>query len=227
MAAVLACGLDGVLEPRVGGALWGWHRGHHGEIHVTAPTRHRLRGVIVHRSRTLTPADVTVHYGIPVTTPARTLLDLADTLTDRALARAVNEARLARQVSVEELQALIERSPGRATGRLKRLIERRGGPTRSEFEDAFLDFARRHRLPPPLVNERAAGYEVDLLWPAQRLVGELDSRTHHDTLATFETDRERDADLLVAGYRVIRITWRRLKRHPTHEAERLRRLLAR
>lgn len=192
---------------------------------MTAATRHRLSGVIVHRSRTLTPADVTVHYGIPVTTPARTLLDLAGTLTDRALARAVNEARLARLVTVEELHGLIERSPGRATRRLQRLIERPGGPTRSEFEDTFLPFARRRRLPLPLMNSRAAGYEVDLLWPAQNLVGELDSRTHHDTPAAFERDRERDADLLVAGYRVIRITWERLRHHPAHEAERLRRLL--
>ena len=226
MAAVLACGPGAVLSHHSAAALWGLRR-LPDVVHVTAPRDHRLRGVRVHRSRTLSKADTTVHYGIAVTGPARTVLDLVQELADRDLARMVNDARIARLVSLEALRALIERSPGRATARLKALIARDGGPTRSELEDAFLVFAERYELPLPGINEEIAGHEVDLLWPEQKLVAELDSRTVHDTKHAFEEDRDRDADLLVGGYRVIRITHERLTRRPAREAERLRRLLDR
>ncbi len=125
----------------------------------------------------------------------------------------------------EELVALVDRSPGRATTRLRARVEPATGPTRSRFEDAFLMFAERHRLPPPEVNETVAGHEVDLLWSPRRMIVELDSREHHEH--RFEADRERDADLLDAGFSVLRITWRRLAADPAREAARLRDLLAR
>lgn len=227
LAAVLACGPGAVLSHESAAGLWGFGRARHDQVHVTARRAHHLHGVRVHRSRTLAAADRTVHYGIPVTSPARTLLDLAGVLSDTALARAVNEARLARLVRPDTLRALVERSPGRATNRLTALVERPGGPTRSEFEDAFLRFLERHGLPRPQVNGTVAGHEVDVHWPDQKLAAELDSRAFHDTRHAFEADRDRDADLLVAGYRVIRITWDRLQRRDAREAERLRKLLER
>jgi predicted transcriptional regulator of viral defense system len=94
MAAVLACGPGTVLSHRSAGALWELGLGWSGAVEVTAPAEHRCDGVIAHRSRTLARENVTVRDGIPVTTVARTLIDLADVLADRALARAVNEAQI-------------------------------------------------------------------------------------------------------------------------------------
>ena len=101
------------------------------------------------------------------------------------------------------------------------------GPTRSAFEDAFLAFAKRHGLPRPEVNRRVAGYEVDMLWQAQRLIVELDGYAFHHHRRPFERDRDKDADLVAAGYSVVRITWQRLTRQPEREARRLHGLLER
>jgi very-short-patch-repair endonuclease len=102
-------------------------------------------------------------------------------------------------------------------------VERPSGPTRSEFEDAFLGFARRHGLPTPETNQIVAGYEVDVLFRQQRLVVELDGREFHEN--AFEHDRERDATLLKAGFPVLRVTWRRFQDQELREARRLREIL--
>ncbi|HET8755906.1 MAG TPA: type IV toxin-antitoxin system AbiEi family antitoxin domain-containing protein [Solirubrobacteraceae bacterium] len=219
MAAVLACGPDAVLSHRSAAALWGLLR-HHAPIDVTAPTHHRRSGIAVHRSQ-LAGDDVTRHYGIPTTTPARTLADLAEVLDPASLTRAVNDARVRRLTSLDALAAQLR--PGRTTTVLASLIERPTTPTRSVFEDAFLVFCDRHGLPRPEVNATVAGYEVDMLWRPQRLIAELDGRAFHDD---FERDRDKDADLLTAGHRVVRVTWRRLTRDERREAARFRRLLS-
>jgi very-short-patch-repair endonuclease len=218
MAAVLACGPGAALSHRSAAALWGLTRWPH-TLDVTAPTERRVPGVRTHRSRNL--QDVTTHFDIPTTTPARTLLDLATTLDPASLTRAVNDARLRHLLSLEDLDDVIARSPGRATTGLAK--EQTTAPTRSAFEDAFLAFVERHGLPRPEVNQRVAGYEVDMLWRPQRLVAELDGRAYHDD---FERDRERDADLLAAGLRVVRVTWRRLTRAEQREAARFAALLS-
>jgi very-short-patch-repair endonuclease len=108
--------------------------------------------------------------------------------------------------------------------RLRHLIRSaETGPTRSVLEDDFLAFIDRHDLPRPEVNQRVAGYEVDMLWRPQRLIAELDSRAYHAD--TFEEDRERDATLLTHGFRVVRVTWRRLTMQEEREAARFRILL--
>jgi len=226
MAAVLACGRRGVLSHRSAAALWGLGPRWRDPIEVSAPSRKRVEGVLVHRSRTLTSQEVTVHFGIPVTTVARTLLDLADVLDDRALARAVNDAQLKQRLRLDDLGALLADSPGRNTARLTPFVEGACGPTRSVFEDAFLAFVDEYGLPRPEVNETIAGHEVDMLWRDERLIVELDSRDYHDADQPFERDRDKDADLLVAGYSVVRITWRRLRDAPAREARRLAGLLA-
>jgi very-short-patch-repair endonuclease len=199
-------------------------------VEVTTTTRgaRHHRGVIVHRSRTLTPEQTTAHRGIPVATVARTLVDLADILEDRALARAFNEARLARRVQLDELAVLLTQLKGRrAATRLRPLVQRSDAPTRSALEDTFLNVIDRHALPRPEVNQRVAGYEVDMLWRDERLIAELDGRRYHEHAHAFEHDRDKDATLLAAGYRVVRVTWRRLVNQPEREAERLRALLGR
>jgi very-short-patch-repair endonuclease len=224
MAAVLACGPGAVLSHRSAAALWGIGRWR-SEVDVTAKTKHTRPSVRVHRSRTLQQDDITHHHGIPVTTPARTLLDLAGVLDDASLTRAVNEARLQRQLNLTDLAALLTRSPGRATKRLRPHVDHATQPTRSHFEDAFLTFTERYRLPRPEVNQLVAGYEVDMLWRDQRVIVELDGWRYHGGKAQFDHDREKDAALLTAGFPVVRVTWERLAGAPDREASRLRRLL--
>lgn len=227
MAAVLACGRGAVLSHRSAAVLWELLPRWRGPVEVIAPGKHIHRGVRAHRSAGLGADERTVHLGIPVTTPARTLVDLADVLDDRALARAVNEARVLRLVRLDDVAGLLARSRGRrAPARLAQFVDRGDQPTRSAFEDAFLLFAERHGLPRPEVNQRVAGHEVDMLWRRQRLVVELDGRTFHDHDRAFERDRDRDADLLAYGYSVVRVTWRRLTQRPQREARRLGSLLA-
>ena len=227
MAAVLACGPEAVLSHRSAAVLWEIDSRWRTPIEVTAPTERCHRGVRVHHSRTLLREDLTVHFGIPVTAVARTLLDLAGVLDGKGLARAVNEAQLKCRLRLDDLAALLAHSPGRTTGRLRAFVDCRQAPTRSVFEDAFLAFVDRYRLPRPAVNQCVAGYEVDVLWPEHKLIVELDSRAYHDSDQPFERDRNKDADLLVAGYPVVRITWRRLSDTPALEARRLADLLAR
>jgi hypothetical protein len=182
---------------------------------VTAPTNHSHRGITLHRS---TSAEGTIHYGIPVTTPARTLIDLADDQDPASLTRAVNEARIRNLVKDETLVAAVNASPGRRTSELIPVY----APTRSAFEDAFQGFVARYDLPRPEMNQIVHGYEVDVIWRAQGLVAELDGRNHE---RRFEEDRERDAHLLAHGLSTIRITWKRLTLTPAREATRLHSLL--
>jgi very-short-patch-repair endonuclease len=207
MAAVLACGPQAVLSHRSAAQLWGLIR-YPGPIEITARTRRRRPGVIVHESQ-LTDEDITRHWGIPTTTAARTLTDLAHTLDPAGLTRAVNAARLNRHLTLDDVPARLR------NGQTPR-------PTRSAFEDAFLIFCARHRLPRPEINAIVAGYEVDAYWPAKKLVAELDGEHYHQD---FETDRAKDADLVEAGLRVVRLTWDRLTQQPRREASRFRRLL--
>jgi hypothetical protein len=148
MAAVLACGPRAALSHVPGGALWEVGLRWPPMMEVTAPGQRQRKGIKVHRSQ-LDRRDITRHYGIPVTTLARTLLDLAEVLDTPSRTRAVNEARLRRKSTLADLAELLTRSPGRATRRLKPFIQNPTGPTRSEFEDAFLRFARRNGLPTP------------------------------------------------------------------------------
>lgn len=221
MAAVLACGPGAVLSHRWATALWGIDPRWRDPVEVTAASRHRHRGLRVHRSCTLSRDDGTTNFGIPVTTPARTLLDLADVLGDKALARAVNDAQIRRLLTLDELAAVLARSPGRATTRLEAFVQRGEPPTRSALEDEFLALVERHGLPRPEINQRVAGHEVDMFWRRQRLIAELDGRAFHDTQLAHERDRDRDADFGAAGHRVVRITWRRLRDAPDREARRL------
>jgi very-short-patch-repair endonuclease/predicted transcriptional regulator of viral defense system len=219
MAAVLACGPRATLSHRSAGALWGLLR-YAGPPDVTTAGKHRHPHITLHRSR-LAETDITTHYGIPTTTPARTIIDLADMLDAASLTRAVHDARLRHILSLDDLAAQLTR--GRATRVLASLIDRPTAPTRSVLEDAFLRFLDRHRLPRPEVNAVVAGYEVDMLWRPQRLIAELDGHEFH--AGSFERDRDRDADLVAAGFRVVRVTSIRLTSAPQREATRFRTLL--
>jgi very-short-patch-repair endonuclease len=221
MAAVLACGEGAALSHRSAAALWRIRPRWPAQVDVTAPNDRRHPGIRIRHSR---QADTTTHHGIPTTTPAQTLLDLADVLDDRQLARVVNEAYVHKLTTPQQLAALLTRSPGRRTTRLTPHTTATG-PTRSHLEDDFRRFIKRHRLPVPETNQKIAGHEVDAVWRTHNLIVELDSYTFHTTQHAFEQDRERDADLLNAGFRTIRITHTRIKEQDKREAKRLRELL--
>jgi very-short-patch-repair endonuclease len=227
-AAVLAGGPDAVLSHESAGVLWKmverWQR----PFHVTASTDRRIHGIKVHRAQTLTPADITVQEGIPITTPARTALDLAPGRTTAALTRAVNDSRHAGYLHPAALNELLDRSAGqRGVKALRELAAEAAvqAPTQSQFEDDFLAFAKRYRLPTPLVNVKVAGHLVDAYFPEHKLVIELDGWEFHNDRAAFNNDRNRDADLLAIDHGTVRITWERLKYKPDREAARLKTIL--
>jgi very-short-patch-repair endonuclease len=227
MAAVLACGPGAALSHRDAGALWDLSATDRRGIEVSTPRHRRDRaGIEIHRAR-LEPDETTIHEGIPVTTVARTLLDLAAVLPRHRLKRVVEQAEILRLADRTSLDALLARYPRRqGTAALREM--RRAVPTltRSELERRFVAFLDAHDLPRPRVNAVVEGFEVDFHWPDQRLIAELDGRAAHDTVTAFERDRARDRALQAAGWRVVRITWHQLHDEPARIAADLARLLS-
>ncbi len=232
MAAVLACGRTAVLSHRSAGALWGLTRPLGGPIEITArSSRGGLgrAGILVHEGRP-DPGDRAVLDAIPVTSIARTLLDLAEVVDEQSLQRAFEEADRLRLLELRALDELCERSHGRHGLRpLRRLIEAARDPisTRSPLEERFVELCREHDLLPPATNVSVLGHEVDALWPGRRLIVELDGFAYHHHRAAFERDRSRDAALQAAGYTVIRLTHRRLEQEADAVVDQLRGLLNR
>jgi len=213
-AAVLACGPECRVSHMSAAALQCMvDAGRaHPSVEVTMPRRKRRRieGVRVHRVRDLRPDEVTTLDGIPVTTPARTLLDIAETLTSREVEQALANALRMRLVTREDVQRMLERHrTHRGAPLLRRLLEAEDGPsfTRSEGEEKLLEIARSARLPRPELNVNVLGHEVDFLWRSERVVAEVDGYAFHASAKSFAQDRRRDAELTAAGYRVLRFTW--------------------
>jgi very-short-patch-repair endonuclease len=212
MAATLAT--NGVLSHRAAGALWGV-RPWTGRVDVTVSGGAAKRpGVLLHRT-VLPPDEITTHHGIPVTTPARTLLDLAGVLDRTALQRAINEAEVLR---LPGPHALAQRHPTKRGIKALRALAP-AAHTKRELEARFVLFLDDRRLPRPQTNALIEGYEADAAWPAHRLIVELDSWTFHATRDAFENDRRRDRHLTAAGWRVVRVTWRDLDDAAALEAE--------
>jgi very-short-patch-repair endonuclease len=205
MAAVLAT--RGVLSHATAAAAWDLRRTS-GVIHVTvrgAAGRERRNGIKVHRSTTLTAAEITSCRGIPITTPARTIIDLARTLRGRALEHVVD---LADQRGLVDFDDLRQADPAS----LKAVLSRyRPAATRSELEERFLALCDDHGIPRPETNVRIEGIEVDFVWRDRRLIVEVDGYAYHRSPERFEADRERDVDLTVAGWRVLRFTWAQIQ----------------
>jgi hypothetical protein len=231
LAAVLACGPGAVLSHLTAAALWELRPERPGRIHVTVPSRAGRRGpavVALHRPRRFPADDVTVHLGIPVTTPARTLLDACAGLPRHAVARTVEQAEIRGLLDLERLGAMLADARGRrGLAALRAQVARLGEPvvTRSDLEARFLALCDRQALPRPEVNARLGRFEVDVLWRRARLVVELDGRETHATRAAFERDRARDAELQVAGFRVVRFTYRQVVDDPAGVAATVRALL--
>jgi very-short-patch-repair endonuclease len=223
IAAVLACGEAAVASHRSAAAVWCIRPSVSARIDVTVPARgarKRSDGIRLHRSP-LQPHEVTEVDGIPVTTPARTLVDLADVLPRRALERSFDEAEYLRLDCTGLLP--INGRPG--YGRLRAVLaEHHAGTTRtrSSLEDLFLEVCASHGIARPEVNTVLDGHEVDFLWREASLIVEVDGHAAHGTRRAFEEDRLRDAKLTVGGRRVLRISQRRLESAPSAVAAQIR-----
>jgi very-short-patch-repair endonuclease len=174
-------------------------------------------GIEIHRTNALHAGDLRLHHGLPVTAPARSVIDYAAGASAAELEQAMAQARVQRLLHPRELRAAMARSPHRkGVAAVRALLGAEQDPafTRRELERGFLALVRGAQLPPPRVNAKLLGFEVDFLWPEQRLVVETDGRQFHAHPRAFETDRRRDQILVAHGYRVIRITWRQLRDEP-------------
>ena len=227
-AAVLACGDGAILSHHSAAALWNYSKG------LADPVRgDRLpttgAGAASGRidAKALTRRDITRQRGVPVTSPARTVFDMAPRYkTDAALRRFVNDARLTRTFHLGDLAELLARHPRHpSTKRLMPFVEAPTGMTRSELEDTFVDFARRYGLPQPTINKRRGRREPDFLFSDERVIVEIDSWRFHGDRDSFESDRDRDADHLAEGILTVRITEERLTGSPDREAARLHKIL--
>jgi hypothetical protein len=216
MAAVLACGPGAVLSHSDAARLWGILRGTgSGAIHVTAPrTREGAKGIRVHRVRWLDPRDHGRIHNIPVTSLARTLLDVAELLTPRRLARVIEEAERLHLFDLRAIEDVLERSPGRRGRRPLRaaceaaLEEARYA--KSEFERDLLDLCREIDAPLPAMNVMVEGEMVDAHFRGTALIVELQSWEWHRTRGALERDSAKALKLVAAGYRVVPVTKRGL-----------------
>jgi hypothetical protein len=210
MAATMATG--GVLSHASAAAAWDLRPLGTGAIHVTVrhTGRQRRAGVRLHRSRTIESSDTTTHRNIPLTTPARTIIDLARTLEGRPLESALDRAEQRRLLDFAELH----RRPIPPSLQAVLSLYTPGSPTRSELEERFIRLCDDHGLPRPEVNTRIEGFEVDFVWRGRRLIVEVDGYAYHRSPSSFEDDRERDVVLKVAGWQVLRFTWTQITRRP-------------
>jgi very-short-patch-repair endonuclease len=222
LAAVLACGAGAALSHRSAATLhdlWEAPATHHVTVPRTGP--HSRPGLVVHRSRRLDPADLTDVDGIPVTTIARTTLDLAAVLLPRQLAVLLDRQEAQRVLDIAALEATIARNPGRDLAALREALGTEA-PSPLELQRRFLRLCRDHGLPEPEREAPIGAYRTDFFWPQANLAVETDGRAHHERRAAFERDRQRDLDLAACGIQTLRVTWRMVTRQAEQLAATLR-----
>jgi hypothetical protein len=222
MAAVLAAGEEAVLSHRSAARLWRLMLPAAERVDVTcSPGRViRRKGIVAHESL-VADDEWLVEDGIPVTSPFRTIFDLAAVASRREVERAWHEAEVRQLTDRVSLPMLLERYPGRRGTRVLRELlasDEPVGITRNEFEEAFLALIDSYGLPRPRMNAalalRGRFFEVDALWEAHRFLVELDSRGVHGTKKRFESDRHRDRILVAESYRIMHVTWLQLRDEP-------------
>lgn len=235
LAAVLACGRGACLSHE-SAAGRGWKiipaQGPEAPVDVMISADRNAgnrTGIRVHRVRRHPSRDVTVLDGIPITTPARTLFDLAGVLGARALEQALATAERMELLRAADLTSLLDhhpRHPGAPVLRVLVSTESELAFTRSEAEERLLAVIDRAELPRPALNAQVAGYQVDFLFRPQKVVVEVDGFAFHASKSMFERDRSRDGDLQSHGFRILRVTWNQLSKKPEVVLARLARTLA-
>ena len=190
-AALLACGPDAVVSHETAAALWGIRKRWPRVPEVSSRSRHSRGGIRHHRTQTLTGKDIRRHRGLKVTSPARTLLDIKPRLTAKQFTRAVNDARLARLLTLE---------------RAAEMTGAAGNATRSGFEDAVRAAIRARGLPEPEINVPLHGFEVDMYFREQATVVEIDDYRYHADPGAFERERRESEVMAAARLALIRIS---------------------
>ena len=219
MAALLACGSSSVIGRRSAVVVLGvpWLHGTFVEVVLPHEVKTGRAGIRCVRVAPVRADEVTMRHGLRVTTPARTLVDLAAITPPAELERLVEEVQVQRLASPSEILEAIRRGAGRpGVRKLRAVADLLDEPlfTRSEAERRLKALVKAAALPKPRTNVKRASWEVDAVWDRQRLVVEVDGYRYHRTRAKFERDRRKDGQLMLAGYRVLRVTWRQLTREP-------------
>jgi len=231
MAAVLASGPGAVLSHVSAASLWGMRAAGDGPVDVIVPgNRGRRLGIRAHRVERLTDGECTVRERIPLTTPGRTLMDLASVLETRELEGVLARAERAGLVRGDALRKLAAHNRGRRGARAFRAVcQLPGGPslTRSAAEVELLALVREAGLPTPECNVNVGRYELDFLWRAARIAVEVDGFRYHSSRQHFEGDRRRDAELVAAGITVLRLSWQQVTDERVATAVKLGQALAR
>lgn len=231
LAAVLAVGPGAVLSHRDAAGLHDLRPANHERIDVT--TTRRGRGsqsrITVHHTTQLHPLDVTTRRGVPVTSVARTIVDLASVVAKDSLAKAVNQAERQQTFDLNGVEAVLGRTTGRCGNghaKLRAVLAETAAHglhvTRSELEDRFLALLQRHGLPRPKTNVWIGPFQVDALWPTHRLAVELDGWKDHRTRRAFQHDRTKANALQAKGLRVLRYTYDDVVRRPAEVTRDLR-----
>jgi very-short-patch-repair endonuclease len=231
MAAVLRAGRGAVLSHRTAARLWGIGTPEPAEIEISVPIgrRPRMPGVVVHRRARLGADDTTTCDRIPVTSPTRTLIDLATCLTREALEKGVNHADKHDLIPADALRRALDQHRGEpGAGVLRALIDRHTFVlTDSQLERRFLPIARRAGLPRPRTQQLLDGFRVDFYWPDLRLVVETDGLRYHRTAAQQTADRRRDQAHAAAGRVPLRFSHGQVAFEPKHVEATLRRVARR
>ncbi len=228
LAAVLAAGPGALLSHREAAALHALRPANRTTVDVTVAARRRVPGILVHRVQRIDSTDATVVDGIPITTIARTLVDLAMVVPPQALRKSIEEAERSNRLDVRAIEAALERTRGRngrGHERIKRALAELATTgttmTRSALEDQFLILLDAHHLSRPSMNASIDGIEVDAVWRDRQLVVELDGWAYHRTRQAFQRDRDRANDLTAKGWTVLRFTHADVVERPAQTAERI------
>jgi very-short-patch-repair endonuclease len=221
MAAVLACGNGAVLSHSSAAALWRMGKERRGLVEVSLPSssRRRCPGLRIHRRPSLNPErDLTREYGIPVTTPVQTLIDMSLRLDRTGVERMINEADKYNLTHPPQLREALDARAGEpGVAKLRFILDRRiFRLTKEELERRFLPLARRAGLPTPLTGQFVNDFEVDFYWPDLGLVVETDGLRYHRTPAEQARDRLRDQTHTASGLTPLRFTHEQVRYEPGH-----------
>ena len=227
LAAVRACGDDALLSGQAAAHLLGLLRGPAPKPEVTAPTERRVEGIRTRRSRHMDARDATTWNRIPVTTVARTLVDLAAVLGIDELARACHEAGVRHRTAPTEVEAVLARRPrSRGAASLRRILRGDVRVTLSKLEARFLAHLDEAGLPLPETNRPAGGRRVDCRWPDRRLTVEVDGYRYHHSRHAWEQDRRREREAHARGDDFRRYTYGDVFERSEAMVAELRRLLS-
>ena len=220
MAGALALAPGGFVSHASAAGFWGLieRRPVLVEVTVRGGTRRSRNGLTVHRSTNLTASETMIKRRIPVTRPARTVIDMAERASRHAVERLLDATDRLSLCPQADVLAAVQRHPGRrGAAKVNEILATHdvgSTATANDFEELFLAICDGHGIPRPVVNCRRGSIVPDFRWPEQELTVETDGWASHRTRLAFERDRERDIELQLEGWRVLRFTWRQLTERP-------------